>query len=276
MSRLRRPQTNFEKHAVSRVFDASRKLKDIEKLVLSHIIRLDNAEGAYISQTKLAQRLGRSRITIQRTQDQLRHLGLLADDYLESKRTKTWYAQIPEECMPVSSSSLRDAEVFELAELLDSLIPDPIRRPGPEDWNEVKRPTSTSADTSPVDLTGLIADTDPDHQPASTRIQDEPETCINAEHPPAHRGTQPVSAVSTNLYPHGAAISDCIKAVEPDIQTDAPHGANCEAEGRVLTRTKKTDGQPVKRSSEEWKQLLRDADRNGNGKRETREAQSGY
>ncbi len=238
MSDSYHPVMKSEKFAACRVFDASTKLKPIDKLILSHITRLDNDQGAFISQRNLAKRVGTARATVQRCMDRLQDLGLLKAGYTEDRRTKTWYVQIPSECL---SSSHKDAQIFECATRLDASIQDPEPMPGPDDWEDVRVRTSLNREASSNEQTSL------NREASSAKT-----TGLISNTLASKMGRTGLTHEAPTGLTHEAAISDCIESVKTDYQqTEAPDGANCKAGERVQTRTNETDQttQPAKRQT---------------------------
>lgn len=103
----------------ARVVKASRVLSPIEKLVwLEHVGLANDSEGAFISASVCAGRIGCSRVTVERARQVLLSCGLFVRKDRGSGRPAAWFPTLPPQCRP-SRQRIIDDEAERLAELLD-------------------------------------------------------------------------------------------------------------------------------------------------------------
>lgn len=106
--------------AACRVVKASRTLGATNKLVYMETYALANGTGgsAWISASGLARRLGISRVTVERSRQELLRDGLLTKQSRGPGRTDAWRPGLPQGCRP-TSQRLTDDDLERLAEALD-------------------------------------------------------------------------------------------------------------------------------------------------------------
>ena len=106
--------------ASGRVVKACHMLGDELKILwLEHVV-LDRTEGAYISAEHMAQRLGKSKDSIERGRRELLRVGLLQKGQRARGQTGTWYPVLPAACIP--SARPTPADISGLANRLDDHI----------------------------------------------------------------------------------------------------------------------------------------------------------
>lgn len=95
------------------VVRASRELSDIEKLVWLEDRGLDQgAMGCFAGAGVIADRLGRSRDTIERARRELVRLGLHETRLQPGRRTASWYARLPATAVPTVPSDVPDRDTW--------------------------------------------------------------------------------------------------------------------------------------------------------------------
>lgn len=106
----------------SRVVKALRALTAAQKLVWLELFWMGNesAEGAYLGAGKLADRLGMSRETVERSRRELRAMSLLETGAWKEGQL-TYFTVLPQACVPTSQKPSAD-QVLECAHRLDAQL----------------------------------------------------------------------------------------------------------------------------------------------------------
>ncbi len=109
--------------AYARVLKASVRISPMDKLIwLEHLGLVDHKKGgAYISASGVADRLGITRVSVERARAKLHDFGVLAKKGQGPGRAAVWRPQLPPDCTP-HARTLTDDEAKALAEALDRHI----------------------------------------------------------------------------------------------------------------------------------------------------------
>ncbi len=144
---------------------ASRRLPAGIKLVWELDFHLDQGpEGAWISGSNLATRLGMTKETVEKYRRVLSRLGLHESRPRPGGRTMSWYATLPTQCVPPNGMSIEDATT--LGAVLDQHIHE-HEYTGPASGIQAK----SKPDSSPVSRICI-----PDSCPPQTRTPVHPYT----------------------------------------------------------------------------------------------------